>query len=123
MIFMSNRPIIGVFAANPYTVTSMTMELEGFVNADFVEAYKLDDAKKICKEKNPTILIIDSSIAGVEELNLAKEFFGYKVILITPLKDFASMKMDMDNIVEVLEKPVNFITLRNLLKRFLEGKK
>ncbi|MBT4192632.1 MAG: hypothetical protein HOE11_04955 [Candidatus Diapherotrites archaeon] len=120
-----DRPKVGVFAANPYVVTNMTNELDWRLKADLVSAYNVEDAQKICKESSPEIIILDSSLAkeGDKDADLPKVFAGYKVILITSLKNLASMDTQLENVIEVLEKPASIVELANVLKKHLSSEK
>jgi DNA-binding NtrC family response regulator len=120
-----DRPKVGIFAANPYVVTNMTNELDWRIKADLISAYNIEDAQKICKESSPEIIILDSSLVktGDTKVDLPKVFAGYKVILITSLKNLASMDTQLENVIEVIEKPASITELANILKKHLSSEK
>ncbi len=115
-----DKNLVGIFAANPYVVTNMVNNLEFSIKADIFYAYNFKDAIKFCVEKKPKLIIVDSSI--IKEKEQISQFEKYKMILITPLNDFASMQIQLDNIVEVLEKPVDLVMLANIIRKELSSK-
>lgn len=114
---MVDKPIVAIVAPNPYLVTNLTMHLEGRVKADFMSAYNLDDAERIFKENNITIGVIYSSIFLDEKVDLKKFGSCKKIIIISPIDEFAKMNLDMKKIIEVFEKPVNVVALENTLRK------
>jgi ActR/RegA family two-component response regulator len=118
------RPVVGIFASNPYIVTNMRNGLDWRVKADLVIAYNVEEALGVCKESKPEIIIVDSSLAdagGPKDDDLPKIFKDYKVILLTSLKSLASMNTELKNVIEIIEKPASILALANALKKHLSS--
>lgn len=121
---MSERKTVLVVAPNPYIVTNIVNDLDWRVPANYIHAYTIPDAQKICSEKKPAAIIIDAAIMGENKTPLAEiipvcEKPHCGIILLTSLATFADIQDSLKNVIEVFQKPYDNVSIANALKKHL----
>ena len=120
------RKVIGVFVPNLYAATSIENRLDWNLDADFYKAPTLEDADNLIKEKKFDLIIVDTALCDEKDdnkIDLVKHFSKQKLILLTSLDKFADVQGNMANVIEVMQKPADLVTLDNLIKKTLWPKK
>ncbi|MBS3091052.1 response regulator [Candidatus Pacearchaeota archaeon] len=98
------------------TITNMSNYLRS-KGIETCWAYLGNEAVSLCKNNNPDILIMDSTMSGMGAFEAAKLLPKQKIIVMTGLSDIEFLASHIKNIVGVVKKPVDLEELEKLIRK------
>jgi len=108
--------IIAIVGSHVDSVTALSnyLEAKGYKTC---WAYLGTEAIPLCTREHPSLLIIDSTLAGMGAFEIARLMPNQKILVMTALDDLGPLASQFRNIIGIVKKPLDVEEVENIIRK------